>query len=219
MFSTPFCTFDDKFVAFVAKAINRPTWQVDVVVVVAPHSLRLGFSLSEFAGVVGFSVVSGEETRLVKGVQLVMRVDTSLHVSRTYICCVGPTPITKFVAVEAKATKRPSCEIAGWTLAPLAGVTPSGVEMRVVAIAQPAAAVTHVDVSKTSCAPLGLGAVAPRFVAVDSNETNRPVFAIAGCELAPLAGVTPSGEETRNVVGMHVGFCVNGVTPAQMVRI
>jgi hypothetical protein len=83
MFSTPFWMFDDRFVALVAKAINSPTWHVEVVTVVTPHSLRLGFSLSEFEGVVAFAVVSGVETSFVEGVQLVTTVYTSLHVSRT----------------------------------------------------------------------------------------------------------------------------------------
>jgi hypothetical protein len=82
-FSTPFWTFEAKFVALVAKAINTPTEQTVVVVVVVPHSLMLGFSLSAFAGVLGIAEVSGEETKIVEGVQPVTMVNTSAHVSRT----------------------------------------------------------------------------------------------------------------------------------------
>ena len=57
--------------------------------------------------------------------------------------------------------------------------------------------VTQVARSKISSAPSGLGAVEPRFVAVDEKETYRPVFEIAGSELGPSPGVTPSGVDTR----------------------
>ena len=105
------------------------------------------------------------------------------------------------MAVEAKATKRPSPEIAGSMLAPLAAVEPSGVEASVVAGTQAFPAVlivvTHVERMKTSLAPLGLGAVAPRFVAEDSKATKRPVLAMAGVELDAFPGVVPSLVETR----------------------
>ena len=57
--------------------------------------------------------------------------------------------------------------------------------------------VTHVLRSKISEAPDGLGAVAPKFVAVEVKETKRPKSEIEGCELGELPGVVPSAEETR----------------------
>ena len=95
----------------------------------------------------------------------------------------------------------PVLEIEDSELAPSAGVTPSGVEISVVLAVQVLS--TQVLRWKISCAPLGFGAVAPRFDAVDVNETNNPVFDIEGFELAPLPGVTPSGVDTKKVVGVH----------------
>ena len=111
------------------------------------------------------------------------------------------------VPVEENATKRPSLEIAGSMLAPSAGVTPSGVETRFVAGTQVLPlvpiVVTHVERSKISAAPLGLGAVAPRLLAEDANATKSPSLPIAGFELAALPGVVPSAVETRYIVGTH----------------
>jgi hypothetical protein len=111
------------------------------------------------------------------------------------------------VAVEEKATKRPSLEIAGSMLAPSAGVTPSGVEIRLVAGTQvlllEAIVVTQVERSKISGTPPGFGAVAPRLLAEDANATKSPVVPIAGWELAAFPGVTPSAVETRYVAGTH----------------
>ena len=107
----------------------------------------------------------------------------------------------RFVAVEAKTTKRPSPEMAGSMLEPSAGVVPSGVEPSVVAGTQELLVVpivvTQVERTNTSSAPLGLGAVAPRFIAVETKATNNPSLAIAGAELGPFPGVVPSGVETR----------------------
>jgi hypothetical protein len=119
---------------------------------------------------------------------------------------------------DAKATKRPSGEIADCVLAPFAGVVPSLLEMSCTVWTQPEAAVTHVDVSKTSEYRLGFELGDGRFVAAEEKETNSPVFAIAGSELGPSAGVEPSGVETKYVVGTHDEVCVNGVTPEQIVR-
>jgi len=110
------------------------------------------------------------------------------------------------VAVEAKATKRPfaprlcelqvtvvlaQVEILDSLLAPSAGVVPSGVEIKVVTGTQVFPVVpievTQVLRSNISEAPCGLGAVEPRFVATEVNETKRPVSAMEGFELAPLA--------------------------------
>jgi hypothetical protein len=92
-------------------------------------------------------------------------------------------------------------------LAPSAGVTPSGVETRSVngvheLVVLPKE-VTHVYRTKISCEPDGLGAVAPRFVAEDANDTYKPVFDMDGYRLAAFPGVVPSGVETRYVVGTH----------------
>lgn len=83
MFSTPLVTFCAKFVDFVEKAISTPPGQVPVVVVVALHTLTLGFSLKEFAGVDGLVVVSGVETSVgLDGVHVAGVVTTTLmHVS------------------------------------------------------------------------------------------------------------------------------------------
>jgi len=94
-------------------------------------------------------------------------------------------------------------ETAVCVLAPFAGVTPSGVDMRSVSPVQEVNCVAHVRV-KTSASPLGFGAVAPRFRAVDTNAIKDAAVEIDGAELGPLPGVLPSGVETRNVVGEHV---------------
>lgn len=111
------------------------------------------------------------------------------------------------VAVESKATKRPSFEIDGSALAPSAGVTPSGVEIKFVPVTQVLLlvpiVVTQVERSKISSAPPGLGAVAPRLLAEEANATKSPSLAIAGFELAAFPGVVPSAVETRYVVGVH----------------
>src|ERR1700735_1808 len=96
----------------------------------------------------------------------------------------------------------PVLEIEDSELAPSAGVTPSGVETRVVLAVQVLS--THVLRWNISCAPFGFGAVAPRFDAVDVNETNNPLSDTEGFELAPLPGVMPSGVDTKKVVGVHV---------------
>src|ERR1700722_15535435 len=104
-------------------------------------------------------------------------------------------PGIRFCAVEAKATNRPSCEIAGEM------VTPSGVETRVVTGAQvlptTPTVVTHVESSKISLSPLGLEPMI-RLEAVETYATKSPSSAIAGLELGPLPAAVPSGEtETR----------------------
>lgn len=63
-FSTPFTTFGDRFVDFVENAIRTPPGQVPSVVVVALHTLTLGFSLKAFPGVTGVVAVSGVETSM-----------------------------------------------------------------------------------------------------------------------------------------------------------
>lgn len=102
----------------------------------------------------------------------------------------------------------PQFEMLDWSLAPSAGVVPSGVETKVVNVAQvfvgEAIVVMQVLRSKISEAPCGFCAVAPRFDASDVNETKRPELDIAGFELAPLPDVEPSGVETKNVVGTQV---------------
>lgn len=55
---------------------------------------------------------------------------------------MGPAPVSKFVAVEANTMNCPVLEIDDSELAPSAGVTPSGVEIRVVLAVQ--AFSTHV---------------------------------------------------------------------------
>ena len=79
------------------------------------------------------------------------------------------------VAVEAKATKRPSVVIDDSPLAPSAAVVPSGVEIKFVKVAQPPTPVTQVPRSNTSGAPFGLTAVWPRFVALDVKETKKRI--------------------------------------------
>jgi hypothetical protein len=104
--------------------------------------------------------------------------------------------------VEANATNWPVLEIDDSELAPSAGVTPSGVEIRIVLAVQ--VFETHVLRWKISFVPLGFGAVAPRFDAIDVNETNKPPSDTAGFELGPFPGVIPSAVDTRKVVGAHV---------------
>jgi hypothetical protein len=103
--------------------------------------------------------------------------------------------------------------IAVCVLAPFAGVTPSGVDMRSVSAVQLVTAVAHVR-ANVSANPPGFGAVAPRFLAVDTKATKSPPDAIEGAELAPLPGVVPSAVETRNVVGEQVVL----VTPLHVSR-
>jgi hypothetical protein len=78
--------------------------------------------------------------------------------------------------------------------------------------------VTHVDRINISAAPPGFGAVAPRLVAKEAKATNKPVFEMAGCELAPLPGVVASGVETRYVVGVQDAFGAVGGTALQVLR-
>jgi len=116
-------------------------------------------------------------------------------------------PGIRFCAVEANTAYLPSPEMPGCVLVPSAGVTPSGVETRMVVGAQVLLAepivVTQVERSKISLSPLGLDP-ASRFVALETKETNRPVLAIAGFELGPLPAAVPSAEtESRYVVGVQ----------------
>jgi hypothetical protein len=97
--------------------------------------------------------------------------------------------------VDANAINLPVLEIEDSELAPSAGVTPSGVDIRVVFAVH--SSVKHVLRSKISSAPFELGAVAPKFVATDVNETYNPLEAVEGFELAPLPGVVPSGVDIR----------------------
>ena len=84
-FSMPLTTFGARFVDFDENAIRTPPGHVPVVVVVALHTLTLGFSLSAFAGVVGFADVSGVETNIgLEGVHVGGVVTaTPMHVSKT----------------------------------------------------------------------------------------------------------------------------------------
>src|ERR1700722_4329974 len=125
-------------------------------------------------------------------------------------------PGIRFCAVEAKATNRPSCEIAGEMLTPSAGVTPSGVETRVVTGAQvlptTPTVVTHVGPPKISLSPLGWGPRI-RLEAVETYATKSPSSAIAGLELGPFPAAVPSGEtETRVVVGVQPPSVSGGIT-------
>jgi hypothetical protein len=118
----------------------------------------------------------------------------------------------------------PQDEMEDCTLAPSAGVVPSGVEIKVVTgvqvLVELVMVVIHVLRSKISDVPAGFGAVAPRFVAVEVNEINNPSTEIAGLELGPLPNVTLSGVETRYVVGTQVpGFVVTIVAMRQVSRI
>lgn len=95
----------------------------------------------------------------------------------------------------------PVLEIDDSALAPSAGVTPSGVEIRLVLAVQVFS--TQELRWKISSAPLGFGAVAPKFDAIDVNETNDPEADIEGFELTPFPGVIPSGVDIKKVVGVH----------------
>ena len=75
------------------------------------------------------------------------------------------------VAVDAKTMKRPLLMILDWELAPLAGVTPSGVETRDVMPWQLVTLAKQTLRRKISAALLGSGAVAPRLEAVEVKET------------------------------------------------
>ena len=151
-------------------------------------------------------------------------------------------PTTRFVAVDAKATKRPLYTVPpvqavvdvvvvslpqddtdDCMLAPSAGVVPSGVEINIVTgvhvLSVLEIVVTHVLRSKISELPLGFGAVEPKFVAVDVKETNNPSSEIEGFELGPFPNVVVSGVETRYVVGTHVpGVVVWIVVILQVLR-
>jgi hypothetical protein len=112
------------------------------------------------------------------------------------------------VAAQLVTVEEPHDETLDSSLTPSAGVVPSGVETRVVEPVQ-VLSVVPMDVmqvlrSKISDLPSGLGALAPRFVASEVKETNRPEFAIDGWELAALPEVDPSGVETRYVAGVQV---------------
>jgi hypothetical protein len=185
-FSMPFAVFAPRFDAAEANAINCPVKSND------------GRSASEFAGVVPSRV----EARNVEGVQVVVL--TLKQVSRTYTSCTPPELKPRFVPAEVKAMKRPFVpEVAVWVLAPFAGVTPSGVDTRSVSPVHVVSSIAHVR-ENTSANPLGFGAVAPRFRAVDTNAITDAALEIDGAELGPFPGVVPSGVETKNVVGEHV---------------
>lgn len=185
-FSMPFAVFAPRFDAAEAKAMNCPVESKD------------GRSASALAGVVPSRV----EARNVEGVQVV--VPPPKQVSRTYTSCVPPEVKPRFVPDEVKAMKRPfEPEVAVCMLAPFAGVTPSGVDTRSVSPVHVVSSVAHVR-EKTSANPLGLGAVAPRFRAVDTKAITDAALEIDGAELGPFPGLVPSGVETRNVVGEHV---------------
>jgi hypothetical protein len=115
---------------------------------------------------------------------------------------VGPAPGTRTVPVDANTINRPVFEIEDSELAPSAGVSPSGVDIRVVLAVH--SSVRHVLRSNTSWSPNVLGALAPRFVATDVNETYNPLVAVEGFELAPLPGVVPSGVDIRYVEPVQV---------------
>ncbi len=97
---------------------------------------------------------------------------------------------------------------------------PSGVEIITVVGTQLVPAIWHSFCSKTSCALFGLGTL--RLLADDTNATYVPPWETAGCPLGALPGVTPSGDETRYVVGTHVDVvvlgCVIGVMPPHKER-
>ena len=195
-FSMPFAVFAPRFDAADAKAINCPVESND------------GRSASAFAGVVPSRV----EARSVEGVQVV--VVPLKQVSRTYTSCSPPEVKPRFVPADVKAMKRPLApEVAVCVLAPFAGVTPSGVDIRSVSPVHVVISVAHVR-ENTSANPLGFGAVAPRFRAVDTNAITDAALEMDGAELGPFPGVVPSGVETKNVVGEHV---VLG-TPPQVLR-
>lgn len=185
-FSIPFAVFAPRFDAAEAKAINCPVESND------------GRSASAFAGVLPSRV----EARIVEGVQVV--VVAFKHVSRTYTSCTPPELKPRFVPAEVKAMKRPFVpEVAVCVLAPSAGVTPSRVETRSVSPLHVVSSVAHVR-ENTSASPMGLGAVAPRFRAVDTNAITEATPPMDGAELGPFPGLIPSGVETKKVVGEHV---------------
>lgn len=120
----------------------------------------------------------------------------------------------RFVPADVNAMNRPFVpETAVCVLAPLAGVTPSGVDTRSVSPVHVVTNVAHVRVN-ASARPLGFGAVAPRFRAADTNAITDAALEIEGAELGPFPGVAPSGVETRNVVGVQVVL----TTPPHVLR-
>src|ERR1700733_9995846 len=110
-------------------------------------------------------------------------------------------PDTRFVAADAKATKRP-------------------LTMVLAVHAVLVMVVMQVPRSNTSDWALGLGAVEPRFDAVEVNATKSPSSEMEGFELGPLPAVVPSGVDTRYVVGTHVslGAVVTMVAMLQVSR-
>lgn len=113
----------------------------------------------------------------------------------------------KFDAADAKAINCPVESNDGRSASAFAGVVPSRVEARIVEGVQ-VVVLTLKQVSRTytSCVP---PEVKPRFVPAEVKEMKRPfVPEVAVCVLAPFAGVTPSGVDTRSVSPVHVVISV-----------
>lgn len=94
---------------------------------------------------------------------------------------------SRFLAVEVKETNSPLVAIEGFALAPFAGVIPSEVEIRNVVGAQAPVVPVVVVVSPRQVSRTNTWGVIPsnvtfetRFVAVETNATNRPSGLIAG---------------------------------------
>src|SRR5271163_1650420 len=98
-------------------------------------------------------------------------------------------------AVLVTVVMLPQADRVDCPLGPSAGVVPSGVEISVVTETQVLVVlvivVMQVPRSNISDCPLGFGAVAPRFVAVEVKETKSPSSEMEGLELSPLPKVTP----------------------------
>ena len=93
-----------------------------------------------------------------------------------------PSGKTRFVAEDAKATKRPSAEIAGSPLSPLPSIAPGPRFTRLV---------TPVTRSWTKMSRTPLPSGKTRFVAEDVKATKRPSAEIAGSRLSPLPSIAP----------------------------
>ena len=124
------------------------------------------------------------------------------------------SPSTRFSAREAKATIRPSPEIAGAALKPSAS-SPSGPTLtRVVA---------PVRRSRTNTSVAALPSPPTRFDASEVNATERPSADAAAAPLAPLASAPSSPTLTRSasavaIAGAASASAIAGISPSDASR-
>jgi hypothetical protein len=124
---------------------------------------------------------SGVEIRVVFAVQVF-----STHVLRRKISCAPFAPgfavaLSRFDAVEVNETNEPVSDTEGFELGPLAGVFPSGVDIRkVVGVHDPDTTPSHVSRRNTCGVMPSKVTFETRFVANETNATHSPSGLIAG---------------------------------------